>query len=105
VSVDAAGNIFIGGSFEQSIDFGGGPLAASGGSELFVAKLDSNGNHLWSWASKGTAYASIYRLACDAAGRSFITGAYTGTLTIGRPPLPHGPDGSANNVLLAKFAP
>jgi cysteine-rich repeat protein len=105
VSVDAAGNIFIGGSFEQSIDFGGGPLPASGGSELFVAKLDSNGNHIWSWASKGTAYSSIYRLAGDAAGRSFITGAYTGTLTIGRPPLPHGPDGSANNVVLAKFAP
>src|SRR5260221_8285582 len=52
---NSAGNVYITGSFEGTIDFGGGALAAtpdpafvSGfASNVWIAKLDSNGNYLW----------------------------------------------------------
>ena len=57
VSVDAAGNILVSGVFDGSVDFGGGPLTAesAGCAELcewggFIAKLDPNGDHLFSRA-------------------------------------------------------
>lgn len=47
VVVDAAGSVFVGGNFDGSVDFGGGVLT-SAGLDVFVAKFDTNGNHLWS---------------------------------------------------------
>ncbi len=38
-SVDGLGAVLLTGYFEQSIDFGGGPLSSSGALDLFVAKL------------------------------------------------------------------
>ena len=49
VAVDAMGAVFVTGSFSGTTDFGGGPLDAAGNdTDLFVAKYDTNGDHLWS---------------------------------------------------------
>jgi hypothetical protein len=53
VAVDAAGTIAIGGSFYESVDFGDGATIRGGFSHtgnLFLAKLDANGKHVWSRA-------------------------------------------------------
>lgn len=43
------GNVMVSGYFEGTVNFGGGPLHADGsGHDLFLAKFDPNGNHLWS---------------------------------------------------------
>ncbi len=48
VATDPSGRILLAGMSEGSIDFGGGPLASAGGTDLFVALLSGDGGHLYS---------------------------------------------------------
>ena len=45
---DPAGNLYVVGDFGGTIDFGGGVLTTVGGTNMFVAKFDAAGGHLWS---------------------------------------------------------
>lgn len=47
VAVDASGNVLLAGVFKGSIDLGGGPFTTTN-NNVFVAKLDPSGSHLWS---------------------------------------------------------
>ena len=38
----------VAGWFTESADFGGGPLKSAGGKDIAIARLDANGQHLWS---------------------------------------------------------
>lgn len=56
IALDNAGNVAISGYSDSGLDFGGGPLpAAMGKRGTFLAKIDGNGNHLWSrgWPDRG----------------------------------------------------
>lgn len=53
VGVDSLGQVVLTGCFTGTSDFGGGPLTSFPGSgskalDVYVAKLDAQGNHLWS---------------------------------------------------------
>jgi hypothetical protein len=48
VAVGPLGDIAITGSFEGAVNLGGGTLASAGDSDVFVAKLNSDGEHVWS---------------------------------------------------------
>jgi hypothetical protein len=51
IDVDATGTILVVGSFQGTLDFGGGALVSPGAQtdkNVFVLRLDTNGNHLWS---------------------------------------------------------
>jgi hypothetical protein len=55
MAVDSAGNLLLTGSFDGVLDFGGAPLVSvrapmrfAPSMDLFVAKLDPSGNHVWS---------------------------------------------------------
>jgi hypothetical protein len=48
VALDASGNIALTGSILGPVNFGGGPLAESGGYDIFAAKFSASGAHLWS---------------------------------------------------------
>jgi hypothetical protein len=51
VTVDAQGNVFVGGSLQTFVDFGGGHVLTNVGvADAFVAKLSPTGEHLWSHA-------------------------------------------------------
>lgn len=74
VALDASGNILLTGYFQQTAYFGGSYLTSLGNSDLFVAKYDSNGNHVWS-RQLGTAGADIgYSVAADPSGNVLVTG-------------------------------
>ena len=83
VSVDSSGNVYITGWFKSpTIDFGGGLLINAGGecaagfpcSDVFLAKFDSNGNHLWSKRFGGTGEDRGQSISIDSSGNVFITG-------------------------------
>lgn len=48
MGVDSANNIYIAGTFENRIDFGGGALLGVDASDIFLASFSSNGAHRWS---------------------------------------------------------
>jgi hypothetical protein len=83
MAIDTAGNIYITGYFNGTVDFnpnsGVNSLTAAGGRNTFVCKLDANGNHIW--AKKfGNAYNQGYSIDCDANGNTYITGEFLETV-------------------------
>jgi len=48
IAVDGSGNVVVTGQLSGSIDIGGGPLVSQGGDDVFAAKLDAGGLHIWS---------------------------------------------------------
>ena len=67
VAVDALDNIVVTGDFSRTTDFGGGGLVAVGSNDVFVAKYDSDGNHIWSHRYGGSAREYGKGVAVDAA--------------------------------------
>jgi hypothetical protein len=83
IAVDALGNVYVTGLFEDVVSFGGTTLTANDYAEIFVAKLDANGNWLWAKRAGGTDWDVGYGIAVDGTGHSYISGTYTGTATFG----------------------
>jgi hypothetical protein len=85
VAVDAAnGDILLTGSFKNTIDFGGGPLAAATTEkEVFLARLDSQSAHLWSKKFSGVDWQEGRTVSVDDNGTITLTGGFTGDLDLG----------------------
>jgi len=83
IAVDANGNSYVTGYFYGSAIFGTTTLTSSGDKDIFVAKLDSNGNWLWVKQAGGTIYDYGYEIAVDANGNSYVTGYFYGIATFG----------------------
>ncbi len=85
IAVDDSGNIYFTGYFKDVADFDPGPgvynLSSSGGSEIFVCKLDANGNLLWAKQMGSTSADDGAGIAVDAAGNVYVTGSFEQTLT------------------------
>jgi hypothetical protein len=100
---DSEGNIVLAGYFSGEIDFGGGPLLSAGSNDIFVAKFDASGEHLWSNRYGDINYQEAYDVAVDSAGNIIITGGFRGVLNFGGPPLEN--QGERHKSFLAKFSP
>ncbi|MBN2018146.1 MAG: SBBP repeat-containing protein [Candidatus Cloacimonetes bacterium] len=83
ITIDADGNLYTTGRFEGTADFGSYTLISNGESDIFVAKMDADGN--WIRASKagGASSESGIKIKIDSAGNSFITGSFEGIATFG----------------------
>lgn len=107
VAVDDAGNIFITGEFQGTIDFGGDALVGTGNWDIFLAKFDPNGNHLWSqtFTEASTGYTSAQTanaVAADADGNVVITGEFSRSVDFGGAVLENARSG-ASDIYVAKF--
>ncbi|MFO0759151.1 MAG: hypothetical protein U0359_21845 [Byssovorax sp.] len=83
VAFDPAGNAIIAGDFAGSINFGGGALVSLGGTDAFVAKFDSAGNHLWSKRFGDAADQGATKIAITADGRIAVIGTCAGAIDFG----------------------
>lgn len=83
----AGDSVYAAGTFEGTVDFGGGPLTSAGDADVFVVKLDHDGNHLWSRRFGGEGSEYYPAIALDSAGALYLHGVFEGTYDFGGPPL------------------
>jgi hypothetical protein len=83
VAVDGSGNVFVTGYFNGTVDFGGGGLVSAGSEDIFLAKYDAAGVHLWSQRFGSTSYDRGNSVAVDGLGNVFVTGYFNGTVDFG----------------------
>jgi fibronectin type 3 domain-containing protein len=105
VATDSSGNVIVTGDFLSAIDFGGGALAPSPGTQtIFLAKLAAaDGGHLWadSFVAAGLNVGSYgWAVAIDGANNIIMTGQMSGPVDFGG-----GPLSSVGGVFSAKYGP
>jgi len=83
IAIDSSGNSYVTGYFQGSASFGSTTLTSSGYYDIFVAKLDSNGNWLWAKQAGGASTDRGYSIVTDSSGNSFVTGIFDGTASFG----------------------
>jgi hypothetical protein len=104
VAVDGSGNVLYTGYFQGTVDFGGGPLTATGmSSDIFLAKYDPTGNYLWAARYGDSQVQEASGIAVDAEGNVVITGNNEGVLDFGNG-TPLTTAGLAD-IFVAKFDP
>ncbi|WP_306354154.1 T9SS type A sorting domain-containing protein [Flavobacterium sp. '19STA2R22 D10 B1'] len=78
VTTDAAGNVYVTGTFQETGDFDPGTgefmLTTNGGIDIFVVKLDPNGNFVWAKNIGGLEYEESNGIGVDTQGNVYISG-------------------------------
>ncbi len=104
VSIDSKGQPVIVGTFAGTIDFGGGPLVSSGGpvsgSDIFVAKFDAAGNHLWSRRFGDSSGQTLAGVSFDSTGNALMAGTFNGLIDFGGNPMTNT---GGSDIFLAKL--
>jgi hypothetical protein len=85
IALDAQGNVYTTGTFYETVDFDPGKdvknLTAIGGSDIFIQKLDANGNFLWAKSFGGRTSVDMGEsIAIDAANNIYTTGYFSDTV-------------------------
>jgi hypothetical protein len=83
VGVDGDGNVYVAGSFDNLIDFGGGAMVSMGFDDVFWAKLTSGGALVESRAFGDSASQSLSAMAVDTWGNTVLAGTLYGTIDFG----------------------
>ena len=82
--VDSDGNVVITGNFGLTVDFDFGTnvhnITSNGNRDIFVQKLDSNGDFLWAKGMGGTSIDIGLSVALDDAGNIYVTGYFKETV-------------------------
>jgi len=82
--IDSLGNIYTTGYFSDTADFDPGNgvyvLTPEGENDLFIQKLDSNGNFVWAKRVGGASYTRGISIAIDNYGSIYTTGIFSGTV-------------------------
>ncbi len=81
IAADAAGNTVITGYFSDDLTVGSSTMSAVGNYDIFVIRLDADGNKQWGRQAGGstTYFDEGYGVAMDAAGNAYVTGCFAGT--------------------------
>jgi hypothetical protein len=84
IGVDAWGNIYTGGTFQQTADLHPGTavlnFTATGATDNYVQKIDASGNFLWVKTFGNWDGEHVYDNHVDATGNVYTTGYFYGTL-------------------------
>jgi hypothetical protein len=83
VATDASGNLYVIGSFGDTVDFDPGAgvynLTSAGSYDIFVSKLDASGNFVWAKSMGGTGWDEGRSIFTDSSSNVYTTGFYEGT--------------------------
>ena len=82
IKIDGSGNIITTGFFYGTVDFdpnSGTNILSSNSGDMFVSKLDANGNFIWAKNIGGTGFVAGTSLSIDNLNNILITGQFTGS--------------------------
>ena len=83
ISVDGSGNVYVVGYFGGTVDFDPGngsfELTSAGNDDIFVVKLNTNGNFIWAKHMGGSEMDGAESIAIDSTGNIYITGYFFST--------------------------
>jgi len=104
--VDLIGNVLVAGTFEGSVDFGGGALSSSGLRDVFVVKYTSGGQFVWAKKFGGSGDETVFGLAVDSVGDVALAGKFQNSINFGGGNLSSagGDDGFVAKILGASGA-
>ena len=84
IAVDGSGNVYTTGRLRGTGDFDPGAgttnLISAGLDDIFVSKLDANGDFVWAKRMGGSDYDYGYGIAVDGDGNVYTTGSFRGTV-------------------------
>lgn len=83
IGLDSADNLYVTGSFEDTVTFGNTTLTSNGESDAFVAKLDNSGNIVWAQNFGGTSLDSGANISVDEQDNIYVTGSFEDTVSFG----------------------
>jgi hypothetical protein len=93
IGVDHADQVYVAGSYYDSIDFGPGTppgvLTSAGGADILVLKLDGAGNTLWAKSMGGPSEDEGRSVYLDSSGNAYVTGYFRGEADFGPDPGTH----------------
>ncbi|MBL4754533.1 MAG: T9SS type A sorting domain-containing protein [Flavobacteriales bacterium] len=82
ISTDASGNVYITGEFVNTVDFDPSgatfDITETGGREIFILKLDANGNFVWAKSIEGTTWNFATTVYVDASDNVIVMGSFSG---------------------------
>jgi len=99
ISLDKYGNMYFSGNFSGNVTVADSMLACSGLFNSFVAKLDANGKLQWLARNVGRYGTTVWSIATDAEGNSYITGNGTQDVEFGK----YRVDCGLINIFVAKL--
>lgn len=86
ITFDASNNVYITGTFSNTVDFDPGVgttnLTSAGGGDIFILKLDASGNFIWVRGIGGTDSGNDFGrdIHVDASGNIYVIGYFYGTV-------------------------
>lgn len=102
VAVDASGNALVVGQFAGTIALGSQILVADGAADVVVAKLASNGTHLWAKRFGAAGQQIGHAIAADSDGNVVLSGEFADSIFFGGDTLNAG---TTVNGFVAKLSP
>ena len=101
IATDSDGNVYVTGYYYPTATFAPGTtLTSAGSNDVFVAKYDTSGTVQWAESIGGTGIDYGYGIATDSGGNVYVTGQYSGSVTIGSTTLP---DTGSSDAFVAKY--
>jgi hypothetical protein len=83
ICIDSKGNSYITGDFDGTLSFGDIVLICNGEIDIFVAKLDTDGNWIWAKNSDGISDVVAYGVCVNSIGSVYVIGGFNGTTLFG----------------------
>ena len=100
LAVDPDGNLYIAGKYLGSASFFGVPRTSIGASEIYIAKMSTNGEKLWIKTAGGVGQGAFGQNSANALGNCYVTGSYNKSIMFDTIPVSSA---STTMLFIAKY--